>query len=699
MSENKKRNFNRGKVSIILVFLMLTAYVFSINILADTQDTYRFSSGFSSTQGLNQWYYKQWNGSSYSDMTWDLTNGYWKGAQSYCIVGNWWAHPDTNDAVIAWKAPKSGTITVRGHMEHSGNHDLSDGVKTLIKKNSTQVWPSSGTQDIMGGFMATHVFQVAVVTDDYIYFHLNKNSTITADTTRWDPVISYDDTPQYTLDKAELVMDPADINDLGISCIDTSLSVVNQGSKNDWYLSFNILTRESPKFNGPLNMPVETIVYSNRDPFTNDNNVEGIWWISNIYEVDENELLAFCHLEYCDTNGHWAIGLAYSQDGGYTFAKLGKIIIPYTQEATLGDGNITGVPFIIRDGYFYIYYREKGGIYGYNAVARALVTDVIAAARNNQVTAWNKYYNSGWTSAGLEGNFTPVMNIQLHHDNTIHGDAAYSTYFQKYVMAGYTHSHGRGVWLSFSSDGLCWEDPTYIQHGCTNNISLSPYQTIVNIDGTDNGVVGQSFYLYYSFTQDFTDIYNHLMKHVFRQKVTLNSTSGAGGDVGYGMLVPAPAPIPVNTAWNASMGFSSTQGLNSWNYYSWNGSAKTEMNWDSANSRWYGSEEYCYIGDDWQHPSSTLDSDRTWTAPQAMQVTITGTVNKVTTGGDGVLVEILKQGTVIWSTTIEQDDTTTKSYNLTEYIQAGKTITFLVKKRGTIYCDSTLWNPTITKIN
>ncbi|MCD9023749.1 hypothetical protein [Cohnella silvisoli] len=156
-------------------------------------ENYSASSGFSSAQGTNQWYYKQWNGSSYSDMTWDAVNNRWNGAQTYVIVGSNWQHPDTNDSVRAWKAPSSGTVRLTGTAKKDSNNGLGDGVNVKIMKNGTQVWPSSGWEYIAANNFvgASHDISIPVEANDFIYFVVNKNGTITSDTMVWDPTVRY----------------------------------------------------------------------------------------------------------------------------------------------------------------------------------------------------------------------------------------------------------------------------------------------------------------------------------------------------------------------------------------------------------------------------------------------------------------------------------------------------------------------------
>src|SRR5687768_5278102 len=107
-----------SKARIVLPLLLVLPLFFSHTALATpTNNDFLFSDGFSSTQGQNQWYYKQWNGSSYTDMTWDGANSRWKGTPAFTLIGQGWMHPDSQDAVLAWKAPRTGMIAIRGVIE------------------------------------------------------------------------------------------------------------------------------------------------------------------------------------------------------------------------------------------------------------------------------------------------------------------------------------------------------------------------------------------------------------------------------------------------------------------------------------------------------------------------------------------------------------------------------------------------------
>ncbi|HEY0827326.1 MAG TPA: hypothetical protein VGE40_04475 [Bacilli bacterium] len=150
---------------------------------------YKASVGFSTTQGANNWRYQQWNGSTYSDMTWDAVNSWWVGSYAFSLVGNNWQHPDTNDSVRVFVAPQSGTIIISGFPTKPNTG--SDGVNIKIMKSSTQIWPASGWRLINVTSPVQSVVTTTVTKNTKIYFIVNKNSTPTNDYSSWDPIITY----------------------------------------------------------------------------------------------------------------------------------------------------------------------------------------------------------------------------------------------------------------------------------------------------------------------------------------------------------------------------------------------------------------------------------------------------------------------------------------------------------------------------
>ncbi|MFA9377609.1 MAG: right-handed parallel beta-helix repeat-containing protein [Lachnotalea sp.] len=169
---------------------------------SSNQNTFMFARDFSTIQGNNNWYYMSLANSQYTQMSWDENQKKWKGTNTYNLI---WApgkvHPDSADTVIAWKAPKDGTVQIVGDPKKvdTGN----DGINVKIVKNSDQVWPENGWQLISGSdtIGVSHDFTVDVVKNDMIYFVVNKNSTTYNDGSYWNPRITYDVVEQYNLTK------------------------------------------------------------------------------------------------------------------------------------------------------------------------------------------------------------------------------------------------------------------------------------------------------------------------------------------------------------------------------------------------------------------------------------------------------------------------------------------------------------------
>jgi signal transduction histidine kinase len=151
------------------------------------QQVWTASGGFSSTQGENQWHYKEWNGSAYQDMTWSPTNNRWKGTYNYTWIAPDWQSPHEYDSARTWVAPQAGVIQITGNVR---NMDAKggDGVIATILKNSTVLWgPRTIAKNDTTGYdmnLATNV-----VVGDAIYFRINQNANSLFDAARWDPAI------------------------------------------------------------------------------------------------------------------------------------------------------------------------------------------------------------------------------------------------------------------------------------------------------------------------------------------------------------------------------------------------------------------------------------------------------------------------------------------------------------------------------
>jgi hypothetical protein len=130
------------------------------------------------------------------------------------------------------------------------------------------------------------------------------------------------------------------------------------------------------------------------------------------------------------------LGMAVSTDGGTTFESLGEIIQPYTSRPELVamgaiENAIGAGPFVLGDAnahpvdpatadpsttYLYVFFPDMdpavqcGASTQCLAVARSLLSDVIAAALAHTTPAFKKFYNGGFTEPGASGDPNDAVN-------------------------------------------------------------------------------------------------------------------------------------------------------------------------------------------------------------------------------------------------------------------------------------------------
>src|SRR5258705_1474319 len=216
------------------------------------------------------------------------------------------------------------------------------------------------------------------------------------------------------------------------------------------------------------------------------------------------------------------LGILKSTDGGDTWVDCGAIITPHhsfdemmalydtfgKSDGTQYSANLGWGPYLIIDGYFYVYYfhvdaaiqddnpAHGGGVYGDGTcVARALVADVVAAAAAGTVPVFYKYNAGTWTELGIRGTCTPVTPIEVYSYAM-----SYNTFRNKSIIVlahedtvGDSPDNKTFGYLE-SLDGIPWTNhqtvridldrlPLHIYSSMVDPASLVPYET------------GQSFYL------------------------------------------------------------------------------------------------------------------------------------------------------------------------------------------------------------
>ena len=170
----------------LLSFLKLEPAYATNNIIVS-------SDSYNSVQGQDGWWYQEWDGTKYVDLSWDPESGRWYSQTNpYTAVWDDGQHPSITDSVRKWKVPVSGVIRIQGNIAKS-NIGGGDGVNAKIMKNGVQVWPESGWQHVAyNNDVGIHVdVSVSVTKGDSLYFIINKNGGYDFDATYWPININY----------------------------------------------------------------------------------------------------------------------------------------------------------------------------------------------------------------------------------------------------------------------------------------------------------------------------------------------------------------------------------------------------------------------------------------------------------------------------------------------------------------------------
>lgn len=169
----------------------------------------KFSDGYSSTQGKNNWSYQyksdtdevttgdpnlrdsQSAFAGYADLSWK--NNRWESPTTYPLITRVSLHPgQKHEVVLKWTAPKAGEIKITGTASDA-NVQCGNGVKARIVKGNATLW-SSGVIANNNTTGKSHNVNTSVTAGQAVYFIVDNNSTSGdhfCDATKWDPAIAY----------------------------------------------------------------------------------------------------------------------------------------------------------------------------------------------------------------------------------------------------------------------------------------------------------------------------------------------------------------------------------------------------------------------------------------------------------------------------------------------------------------------------
>jgi hypothetical protein len=481
--------------------------------------------------------------------------------------------------------------------------------------------------------------------------------------------------------------------------IDAEYPTITQSTNRYWFdVNSDYMRKMSGSFSAPFTSEVWTKKTSsvfNEAEVTDPAAIRDKKWIVNTYETGTpGEVLAFIHIEREDMiqsyDGWGRVAMARSTNYGDTFTYLGYIAVPYTDPSAM---NVAGVPYFIKDGYFYAYYIDRCVVAGHEkdvdptkytrpniAVIRAKVSDVVTAARSGKAATWNKYFDGNWNEPGISGKCSELWQTT---SGIISSDAVFSTTTNKAYMVRQlpkNASTSQPAWLSLfeSSDGIKWKLTKEIVPATTSVQFGYSYQVLVGTNGENNGVVGSTFYVY-------------------------SDKDAAAGplSLGNGSILRWLVDLDPYATHTFSKEFSSTQGQNNWRYQYYNSGQHIDMAWDSVNGQWKGNETYLLLMKGGQfHPGTNSGASLTWTAPRSGTIRVTGTVKELNknTCGDGVAVAIHKNTTPSWYADIANGDFVGVSHDKTLNVVAGDQVHFIVTRGSgnkNNQCDTVGWDPSI----
>lgn len=163
--------------------------------------TFLASTGFSTTQGQNQWDYlfSVDQETTFAPMTYDSATNLWQGGETDCLVSTNWQHPGPSqcDSARTWVAPDSGSVTLTANGDISvdtncPNSTNTNGVQIRVLLNGVQLWPATGWQTIPNGgtFSFPSVTTSVQVADQIQFVVAHASITNECDATTWDPLVT-----------------------------------------------------------------------------------------------------------------------------------------------------------------------------------------------------------------------------------------------------------------------------------------------------------------------------------------------------------------------------------------------------------------------------------------------------------------------------------------------------------------------------
>lgn len=311
--------------------------------------------------------------------------------------------------------------------------------------------------------------------------------------------------------------------------VDASLATLRRDA-DSWFFYHSVdWGKSNDKYCGTVSNPFQTKVWhKSRDEMYDlngwyaDIHHAGLW-LTNLIRLTDRTLLGVVHIELhyqapaVNSGEDYAMGLVYSDDGGERWTFCGEIVRPQNPKRNIG-----GCPLLVVGDYLHVYFNDHGQGGRRLAVARAKLTDVVAAARKHTVTPWHKYRDGAWDQnalTGLGSSILPDDTLRGGHPADLHADAAYNRAVGQYMVTSWSYSEGQGrLYLHLSSDGVHFDKHYLLDEEAGQ---WMPYSTFLasedDRETNDMSSVGGQFYVLINHKS--AQNYGH--DSLYRRKVTV----------------------------------------------------------------------------------------------------------------------------------------------------------------------------------
>lgn len=226
-------------------------------------------------------------------------------------------------------------------------------------------------------------------------------------------------------------------------------------------------------------------------------------WIMSAYKYDDGMLVGFCHrelLHHTDPafGNSFFIGLAISRDGGSSWKYIGDIASNVLNGGAV-KANMGGVPLLVKDGFFYVYFNDYDQV-GLPRVtaARMKADETKACLLEGKLPSVYKYTGSGiWKTDPMKCTGASILpDVGFQPD--AHAKGVYCKALDRYLLTMQTNSQAR--LLLFISKDCEHFDEHIILDVAEEGVQMQPYSFFISTDGDcsdDMNVIGSEFYIYY----------------------------------------------------------------------------------------------------------------------------------------------------------------------------------------------------------